>query len=69
LRINEESTDKRFKDSSVDPRSVNHVFLIGGSSFVPAVRRIFEIRAVEHSFTVSVSMRGFGYRLLIPDRF
>jgi hypothetical chaperone protein len=44
LQIIGESIDKLLKDSSVDPRSVDRVFLTGGSSFVPAVRRIFEIR-------------------------
>jgi hypothetical chaperone protein len=32
------------KSSAVDPRSIDRVFLTGGSSFVPAVRRIFESR-------------------------
>jgi len=40
----EESVDKLLKASGADPRSVNRVFLTGGSSFVPAVRRIFETR-------------------------
>jgi hypothetical chaperone protein len=44
LHIIEESIDKLLKTSSIDPRSVDCVFLTGGSSFVPAVRRIFETR-------------------------
>ncbi len=44
LEIIEESIDKLLKTSGVDPRSVDRVFLTGGSSFVPAVRRIFETR-------------------------
>ena len=40
----EESVDKLLKASGADPRSVDRVFLTGGSSFVPAVRRIFETR-------------------------
>jgi hypothetical chaperone protein len=44
LQIIEESIDKLLKNSGIDPRSVDRVFLTGGSSFVPAVRRIFETR-------------------------
>lgn len=44
LQIIEESIDKLLNASGVDPRSVDCVFLTGGSSFVPAVRRIFESR-------------------------
>jgi hypothetical chaperone protein len=33
-----------FKTTGVDPREVDRVFLTGGTSFVPAVRRIFERR-------------------------
>jgi len=36
--------DGLLKDSGVRPAKVNRVFLTGGSSFVPAVRRIFEDR-------------------------
>ncbi len=44
LQAIEVAIDKLFKDSGVDPRAVDRVFLTGGSSFVPAVRRIFENR-------------------------
>jgi len=40
----EESIDNLLKNSGIDRRSVDRVFLTGGSSFVPAVRRIFETR-------------------------
>jgi hypothetical chaperone protein len=40
----EDSIDKLLKGSGIDPSAVDRVFLTGGSSFVPAVRRIFEIR-------------------------
>jgi hypothetical chaperone protein len=36
--------DALVRDSGVKPAHVNKVFLTGGSSFVPAVRRIFERR-------------------------
>jgi hypothetical chaperone protein len=44
LRMIEESVDNLLKNSGIDRRSVDRVFLTGGSSFVPAVRRIFETR-------------------------
>ncbi len=44
LRAIEESIDRLFQASGADPHSVDRVFLTGGSSFVPAVRRIFETR-------------------------
>jgi hypothetical chaperone protein len=40
----EECVDALLLASSVDPRDVERVFLTGGSSFVPAVRRIFTTR-------------------------
>jgi len=36
------------KGAGVDPHAVDRVFLTGGSSFVPAVRRIFETRFGEN---------------------
>jgi hypothetical chaperone protein len=44
LEAIENSVDKLLTDSGIDPRAVDRVFLTGGSSFVPAVRRIFETR-------------------------
>ena len=40
----EHSVDALLKSSGVAPREVDRVFLTGGSSFVPAVRRIFTRR-------------------------
>jgi len=39
-----ECVDALLKASGVVARDINMVFLTGGSSFVPAVRRIFETR-------------------------
>ena len=44
LQAIEDSIDGLLKASGIDPRAVDRVFLTGGSSFVPAVRRIFETR-------------------------
>ncbi len=44
LQAIEESIDKLLNASGIDRRAVDRVFLTGGSSFVPAVRRIFETR-------------------------
>jgi len=40
----ERCVDRLLGHSGVDPRNVDRVFLTGGTSFVPAVRRIFESR-------------------------
>lgn len=44
LQAIEGSIDGLLRTAGVDPRAVDRVFLTGGSSFVPAVRRIFETR-------------------------
>jgi hypothetical chaperone protein len=48
LQAIEKSIDSLLKESGIDSRAVDRVFLTGGSSFVPAVRRIFETRFGEH---------------------
>jgi hypothetical chaperone protein len=40
----EQAVDALLSKTGVDPKGVDMVFLTGGSSFVPAVRRIFEAR-------------------------
>jgi len=40
----EQCVDGLLDSSGVDPKTVDRVFLTGGTSFVPAVRRIFEAR-------------------------
>jgi hypothetical chaperone protein len=40
----ERSVDTLLQTSGIHPHAVDCVFLTGGSSFVPAVRRIFETR-------------------------
>ena len=44
LHAIESSVDTLLQTSGIHPRAVDCVFLTGGSSFVPAVRRIFETR-------------------------
>jgi len=44
----EASVDSLLTSSGIDPREVDRVFLTGGTSFVPAVRRIFSYRFGEH---------------------
>jgi hypothetical chaperone protein len=44
LEAIESSVDGLFAAAGVDAREVDRVFLTGGSSFVPAVRRIFDVR-------------------------
>jgi hypothetical chaperone protein len=49
----ERCVDSLLASSNIAPREVDRVFLTGGTSFVPAVRRIFEAR-----FTASRVRRG-----------
>jgi hypothetical chaperone protein len=44
LRTIEEAIDSLLRNSNIQPRDIDRVFLTGGSSFVPAVRRIFTSR-------------------------
>ena len=44
LHAIEGAVDLLLQNSGIEPRAVDRVFLTGGSSFVPAVRRIFESR-------------------------
>jgi len=44
LHAIEGAVDLLLQNSGIDSRAVDRVFLTGGSSFVPAVRRIFESR-------------------------
>jgi len=44
LHAIEAAVDLLLQNSGIEPRAVDRVFLTGGSSFVPAVRRIFESR-------------------------
>lgn len=44
LRSIEEAVDSLLRNSNMPPREVDRVFLTGGSSFVPAVRKIFTSR-------------------------
>jgi hypothetical chaperone protein len=44
LQAIEESVDNLLINCGIDGRSVDRVFLTGGTSFVPAVRHIFESR-------------------------
>jgi hypothetical chaperone protein len=44
LRAVEGSVDSLLRNAGIDPRDVDRVFLTGGSSFVPSVRRIFSSR-------------------------
>jgi hypothetical chaperone protein len=40
----EHSVDELLESTGINPREVDRVFLTGGSSFVPAVRKIFSRR-------------------------
>ncbi|HEY0785291.1 MAG TPA: Hsp70 family protein, partial [Acidobacteriaceae bacterium] len=68
-RAIEGAVDSLFKETGVAPGSVDRVFLTGGSSFVPAVRRIFSTRFGEErvrtgeaftSVAHGLALRGLG---------
>jgi hypothetical chaperone protein len=44
LRAIEHSVDSLLRSAGMHPHDIDRVFLTGGSSFVPAVRRIFTSR-------------------------
>jgi hypothetical chaperone protein len=44
VKLIEQSVDSLLRTAGIDPRDVDRVFLTGGSSFVPAVRRVFTSR-------------------------
>jgi hypothetical chaperone protein len=65
-----ETVDRALADARLAPESVDHVFLTGGTSFVPAVRRLFDARFDPRKITaggefVSVSE---GLALIGRDR-
>jgi len=70
LNAIESCVDGLLQQTGIDRREVDRVFLTGGSSFVPAVRRIFEARfgadriSAGHEFT-SVA-RGLALRAQFP---
>lgn len=72
LRSIEEAVDFLLRDTGVNPQDVDRVFLTGGSSFVPAVRKIFSSRFGKekirggHEFT-SVA-HGLALRALEKSR-
>ena len=39
-----QTVDRALAEAGVAPEAVDHVFLTGGTSFVPAVRRLFDVR-------------------------
>jgi hypothetical chaperone protein len=66
----EERVDGLLRSSGIEAREVDMVFLTGGSSFVPAVRRIFESRfgaeriRAGHEFTSvarGLALKGAGF--------
>jgi len=68
------SVDGLLKTCAVRPRTVDAVFLTGGSSFVPAVRRIFESRfgreriRTGNEFTsvaLGLALRGTSSRIVV----
>jgi hypothetical chaperone protein len=76
LKQIESCLDSLLCTSEVDPKNVDAVFLTGGSSFVPAVRRIFATRFGEQrirtgnqftSVALGLALRGLTLSAFGPD--
>ena len=63
----EESVDTLLTDSGVDTTEVDRVFLTGGSSFVPAVRRIFEGRFGMRRITTGQEFTSVAHGLALSE--
>jgi hypothetical chaperone protein len=65
LQAIEDSIDSLLKESGIHPSVVDRVFLTGGSSFVPAVRRIFETRFGEDRIRSGNEFTSVAYGLAL----
>jgi hypothetical chaperone protein len=65
LQAIEQCVDALLLSSGVDPRDVDRVFLTGGSSFVPAVRRIFSARFGEQRIRSGNEFTSVAYGLAL----
>jgi hypothetical chaperone protein len=74
LKTIADAIDSLLRRAGMDPREVDRVFLTGGSSFVPAVRRLFSDRFGKekirggHEFTSVAYGLALRARELINDR-
>jgi hypothetical chaperone protein len=65
LEAVERSVDSLLETSGIHPREVDGVFLTGGSSFVPAVRRIFMTRFGENRIRSGNELTSVAYGLAL----
>jgi hypothetical chaperone protein len=65
LRAIEVCVDELLKSSDINPRQVDRVFLTGGSSFVPAVRRIFSGRFGEERISAGNEFTSVAHGLAL----
>jgi len=68
LRSIERCIDGLLESSGVDARQVDRVFLTGGSSFVPAVRRIFATRFGKERIRSGNEFTSVAYGLALRGR-
>ncbi len=69
LEIIERALDEALRRASLTPASISKVFLTGGTSFVPAVRRLFEQRFGAHKLESGDEFESIANGLaLIGDR-
>jgi len=68
LHAIEQCIDSLLETSGVDPRQVDRVFLTGGSSFVPAVRRIFATRFGKDRISSGNEFTSVAYGLALRGK-
>lgn len=68
LKDIEDAIDSLLRNSGISPRDVDHVFLTGGSSLVPAVRRLFSNRFGKEKIRGGHEFTSVAYGLALRAR-
>lgn len=60
-----ETVDAALEQAGLTPDAIDHVFLTGGSSLIPAVRRLFEARFAEHKIDSGQELTSIAHGLAL----
>jgi len=60
-----ETVDTALEQAGLTPEGIDHVFLTGGSSLIPAVRRLFEERFAEHKIDSGQELTSIAHGLAL----
>ncbi|CAN5221351.1 Hsp70 family protein [soil metagenome] len=63
-----ETVDAALEQARLTPEDIDHVFLTGGSSLIPAVRRLFEERFAEHKIDSGQELTSIAHGLALIGR-